>query len=371
MPAVSIRDLPKRDADAYRDAVIADEPVRLAELSDWVQRTGGPWDELDASVDSLRSLWPWFLNFLHTGTPGIPLGARARGHLLGPAEAPSADDAIAYAIEAVEHYVMLVCRRIDPSAAWTVDRSRKSMYFQCTGIRFGNKVWFVPGVIVGNMVENALAAQKADPKTPVDPDHMWTVLGGWLGYRALPPQEREASVLPPPRATPDPPPVLWSPSSMGPVELSPNPAEVRSPPAPAIVGPRGSSGNVPPDLLGDADELVILRGPVRGLRDPGRLEPLDGGLIANHLQANGFASVGGEQGGSGRSQLWELDGDLIHVSVSTAMVDGAVRYVEIAFEGDLEPSAPGFRSAAAIFVALADLLGAQLASSQDFDEDFD
>ena len=59
------------EAREYCDAFAALGPTRLAELSSWVRETGGPWDELDASLASLVPLWGWFVRFAGAGCPGV------------------------------------------------------------------------------------------------------------------------------------------------------------------------------------------------------------------------------------------------------------------------------------------------------------
>ncbi|GLY33884.1 hypothetical protein [Kineosporia sp. NBRC 101731] len=84
MPYYQLPDLPKRDGESYRDALITREPDRLAELSHWILSTQGPWNDLDASLDSLRPLWVWFMDFVNAGCPGIPIGAHGMNWVAEP-----------------------------------------------------------------------------------------------------------------------------------------------------------------------------------------------------------------------------------------------------------------------------------------------
>ena len=317
------------------------EPGRLSELSSWIRATGGPWEEMDASLASLVPLWQWFHGFMADGLPGIPLGASLRQYVYTADDPATEGGKIGYAVETLGHYLMQACRRVDPAAAWVVDRRPSSMTSQRTGIGLSNKNIIFPSKFINRQND--------------DPDRLHQVATTWLNALVPQAQERQASILPPPQPTPDPPRRLWSPPT-----LQPGPPEVEPAPEP--------SGTVTDDplayLLGTDDALTILKGRDEDLKDPGRLAPLDGRLIDQHLRANGLHRAGTSTEDGLQIQTWVLDGDVLLASVDVVSVEAAVRYVYAHFEGDLHYRGPGFRQAATVFVTLAQQLGAGFLDDQ-------
>ena len=60
-PAVSLSDLPAAEAREIFDRFVAGEPARLATFLAEVRRRDGPAERLDHSLESLETVWSWFL----------------------------------------------------------------------------------------------------------------------------------------------------------------------------------------------------------------------------------------------------------------------------------------------------------------------
>jgi hypothetical protein len=357
VPAVSFSDLSKEDADAYLVAVLAGAPARLGNLSGWIRSTGGPWDECDASLVSLGPLWRWFLQFAADGCPGIPVGAVVQNWIRDDEEDVPPLLRVGYAVEAISDYLMLVCRRLDPGAAWSVDRQRRSSTFQETGIKLSNGVWFSPVNALGRMASRAISSGAPASAGVDERQDLVGLISSWVGDLApAGEQERQGPVLPPPCPTPDPPPVRWRPKS-----------QASEAAVPVMVWPRTADDEVFAAVLAYSDDLIILRGPVFGVPDVGRLEPLDAGLIANHLREHGFTYI--NDGGDAES--WHLDTDDAYASATITFAGGAARMVKGEISEPLDSGAPGFRAAATAFITLAQRLGARLTNSDEIDEELD
>jgi hypothetical protein len=158
MPVALMDQLPASDALAFRDAVVAREPSRLAELAGWLLATEGPIDELDASVESLVVLWPWFLGFVEAGCPGVPAGTVGQLWVDDGVTPRPARAGRTYAAEAIGHYLMLVARRLDPSAHWAAQTWKpvNDIHYQQTGILLRTKAFVIPDVFVNAAVRSAL-----------------------------------------------------------------------------------------------------------------------------------------------------------------------------------------------------------------------
>jgi hypothetical protein len=355
MPILSPRNISGEDAQSFRAAVEAREATRLAELSHWMRSTGGPWDALDGSLDSLVPLWQWFIEFTREGHPGIPDTAAGQWFVKGDDE-EAVYSKPAYAAEAVAHYVMLVCRRADPGASWAVETRKNATFFQETGIRFSDGRVFDP---TGPVVLSANRALNPPPRRKTNeaasPDRLRTLVEEVLPRGAQKDQERSGPVLPPPQATPDPPRIWWRPASMVTAGTVPSVTQA----SPSSEGAQGELA----DLLegGEMITLVHAEGELSG--PPEQLPPLDHALIVAHLEQAGFYRTAPGQG----QEVWEFDCETMHVSAYIVLADGEARLINVSFEGDLTSSSPDSRSTAAVFTTLAERLGARIAS--EFDEE--
>ncbi len=121
--------------------------------------TGGPLEQLDASLDSLVPLWSWFVAFWDAGLPGVPAQARPDDWIddgVG-VDVPDLDAALRslYAADDVGHYLHLVLRRLDPTAHWAVFPPNPRFppnRDQHVGIRVRPDVYVIPTIFLGNMV---------------------------------------------------------------------------------------------------------------------------------------------------------------------------------------------------------------------------
>jgi hypothetical protein len=370
MPSVQLGEVAVEDAESYRDAVIAREPGRLSELSGWIQATGGPWDELDASLESLGPLWTWFMGFVADGCPGIPVGTTVQGWIAGEGEWPPPLVRIGYGLEAIGHYVMLVCRRIDPAAIWSMDRHQPSTTFQKTGIELSNGDWRSTEISLGHLASETFGHSDPTAALPSVRDDLRLLITRWLGDLAPAAQERRTPILPPPRPSPDPPLVLWRPT---------HPAPTRPDPTPPVIRARTAEDSRFENLLDTWDGLHILRGPGADIDTDNLslLDPLDADLITAHLREHGLTVAESNDKDGRHVQYWDLEGDVVSVSACVVSLDdGAPRYVGATFEGDRDFRAPDFQAAATIFITLAQRLDARLTNSDDIyaeqdDEDDD
>lgn len=150
------RHLTPDEAIAHRDLVIAREPHRLALLEQWMRDTGGPLDEMDASVASLVPLWDWFIGFVDDGCPGVRRDGRpdwydvAHYLELHQRQANPATEEFwvaQFAAESLEHYLFGVCARLDPTARWELyERTNPDptdIFCHSTGIQVAGD-WTLP-----------------------------------------------------------------------------------------------------------------------------------------------------------------------------------------------------------------------------------
>src|SRR4051812_33934980 len=136
MPGLSASTLTSEDASALCAAIIAREETRLSELAAWIIATNGPLAELDGSMDSLVPFWAWAVEFARQGLPGIPLGACSQWFIPTEDDQPTEAMKVGYAADTMAHYLMIVCRGVDPSAHWDYCRDARDFDLNHTGVRF-------------------------------------------------------------------------------------------------------------------------------------------------------------------------------------------------------------------------------------------
>lgn len=285
MSCADLNDVSPVDAQEYRDAVIVRESDRLAQLSGWVRDTQGPWDDLDASVDSLVPLWQWYVDFLEADCPGVPRGLVGQDWVDDEVPRP-ARGYCTYTAEAIGHYLMLVCRRMDPSATWQVHETiPQDILFQNTGILLSNGVCVIPDVFVVSMMRRVLTPSDKQYSDSRRPEALRDVFVRWAGEGVIPArQEKLGPALPPPQPVPVPQPVLWRPSPPG-----------EGP----TVGQKPGAGTKPKrirktpydDLPGATGEVYIFRGPESGVDHIERLDPLPAQPVMSALTRWGFESA--------------------------------------------------------------------------------
>jgi hypothetical protein len=207
------------------DFVIRREPARLGDLARWMRDTDGPVAAMDASLSSLEDLWRWFVGFVFEGCPGVPDGSRpeefqwyvpnAANDELRFAGKPELHWRALFAAESVNHYVMCVMRRVDPSARWDVFVEPKSKrpgvvtgLAGQTGIRIagpaGGFAWPAATMMTVNLLQAEAARARGESDVDdryrdwLDPARFWFMNARWFPEGVLPEsQERQESVLQP------------------------------------------------------------------------------------------------------------------------------------------------------------------------------
>ena len=113
------RDLTAAQAAEWLQFTRAAGPQRLHALARWVMDTDGPIDDLDSSLESLDTLWTWFLDFMHAGLEGqIPADSQSDQALAF--DFTSAHGPLNLAAEALAEYTLHVIRRSRPDAEWAL-----------------------------------------------------------------------------------------------------------------------------------------------------------------------------------------------------------------------------------------------------------
>ena len=300
----------------FRDHVEAREPFFLRELAGWQEMTGGPLGLMDASAESLVDMWTWFIGFVDTGCPGVPVDLRpARAPHFEPNE-PLRVGAVA---ERLEHYVRLVVARYDRPAPWALLRSPKGRS--------------------PHIYENDTGIQRSDGQVP-DFEFVKIISRGLLDGRArtreldrllqLVQARYPAAVLGAARG----PSVLatYLTADLGPV----TPLAAVSPvlrwlaePEPAQAAPPVRTGS----RMVKQPQLVVMRGPGAGLEDPALLEPLDEWIVAAALVDMGYSFDGRRPVPEDLTVdeatfVAELD-DQCFSELSVAVHDGRLRLVDL------------------------------------------
>jgi hypothetical protein len=269
-------------AAQFRDHVIAREPYHLRELASWLDQTGGPLDEMDASTASLTPLWEWSVDLARAGFLGLTDG-------LVPADDPRleslqrADPAACELArqsrvvgERLMHYLRLVVTRVHPPTRWDVERTGRAgdSGFQETalflpGRTYEGREWGIWVHLVRSDLEAAVS--RGDWR----PDEL-----ARLVVPGLPPdlrprrQERLSSVLRPYLEADLPP----APEA---ARVSPVLAWRSAPPQPRTAA----------SPSGDWEDLILAKGPGEGLEEPRLLEPLPADRVLAALREGGFTDL--------------------------------------------------------------------------------
>ncbi|MCC2318147.1 hypothetical protein [Cellulomonas chengniuliangii] len=349
-------ELSSAQAAQFCEHVVAREPYLLRELASWMDQTGGPLDQMDASVDSLVPLLEWYLDLARADFLGLTEGLVPSlfPEISGPdltAELERSRQSLVGGDRLV-HYVRLVLARLVPESYWGVYRSPgviDNLHHQ--------PAVFLPGwpsgpgrrgewsvIFAANL--GALAGAHVRKGT-VEPDRLRSALIARCPRGLVPArQERLASVL---RPYLD----LALPSMPMIARVTPAQAwlhEPPPPPPPARARARGA------DDEGDEDweSLILARGPGAGLEDePWLLDPLSADRIAAALAEGGFKGLDAATL-LGGAEFEHPDG-VAHVMVATH--DGAVRAVHIQ---PVDPTARSWERLIAPLRMLAVELGANL-----------
>lgn len=123
----------------YRDFIRDRHHERLRDLAWWMHESKGPIDEMDASLASLDELYKWVNRFRESSMRGVPadpdVAADPRWETfvlrdgdIVPATAAGMvhERRREYVVENLEHYLLLVAQRVDPSASWEAFIEKKA-----------------------------------------------------------------------------------------------------------------------------------------------------------------------------------------------------------------------------------------------------
>ena len=284
-------DLTLEQATQFCEHVAAREPWMLSELASWMDQTGGPIEEMDASVGSLAPLAEWYLDLARADFLGLTDGVvpstspqPARGVLSEGLELARRS---AVGGERLAHYVRLVLERLVPGTVWGVHNPRRvtDLHHQPAVLLPGwpspwpgGGDW--PVIFYQNMVHYARGAITRGVMDPAWLSHLVFVHAPQeLVTRR---QDQQPSVL----------------TAYLEVDLPPMPDVARiSPVVRWTDGPRpvpgsgtGSTDPTPQDA--DWENLILAKGPVEGLDDePWRLAVLPADRVAAALSEGGFQGV--------------------------------------------------------------------------------
>ena len=143
--AIMLSELPAADARAIFDRFVSGRAERLAPFKAEVKRRGGPSDRLDESIDSLESLWSWFLaehrprrwfGGPHRMPPSPTADAAMRAenppwwYDYHPPFAQEMGPYLARLVTGLADYVFACAMRSRPDARWTLGKGRSMAHFQ-------------------------------------------------------------------------------------------------------------------------------------------------------------------------------------------------------------------------------------------------
>jgi hypothetical protein len=256
-----------------RDQKQARELLELTDLAWWMNASGGPVDEMDASLASVTLLEGWFFEYLATGCPGVPRDAlpwASSGFRM------QEENVAQYFASTIFYYLRLVLQRVDPSAHWEVfvDPSKrvKRIEHLGIGIELANGTFVFPSfpsVFAERFVRQGAAKRGGAP---------WaTILKNDAGPDFFPAeQERRESVLVPLLAGATDP-LTRPPRDPGPVAVMPD-------------------GPVPHHVAYGA-EMTFGIGPDDGVEidKHGLMTPLPADRVAETLRRAGFTNSHGAE----------------------------------------------------------------------------
>lgn len=143
-------DLDRSVAEGYARTVIGLHDALLWDLAQLMTASGGPVDQMDASLDSLSALWEWYRGFVDSDVPGIPQDARASyfGIPDWSFDPDSPGLRVIVADEIISHYCFEVVRSGHPFTRWAmfvgfVGGVPYSSH-QVTGVQFSPLQWRMP-----------------------------------------------------------------------------------------------------------------------------------------------------------------------------------------------------------------------------------
>jgi len=363
MPVIIMESVSQADALAYRDAVIAREPARLGELAGWLTESGGPLEEMDASLESLLALWPWYIRFVEADCPGIPADAVGQWSVHDDTLPRPTRGRRHYSSEAIGHYLMLVARRLDPSAAWQPNPDSEGYRYQQTGILLRTKAFVIPDVLMDTTISRAVELPPHRAASHREPEELQRVFLAWAGLD-IPSahQDRRPSVLPAPQPVPDPPPIWWRPQDPHQTPPPRTPAIGAAIPLASVPEPRSAGTLDVAALTGASSDLYLFRGPNQGIEQPDLLSPLPLPDLVSSLTSLGLTTDPQHDAhdDGATTQTWHLpdhEPDLA-VEAQITTIDNTPRLLAVYFHGD--PTTPTGTRIAATIATLAERLHARL-----------
>lgn len=152
------RDISPAQAHEWLQYNRAAGPQRLHSLARWVANTDGPLDGLDSTLESLDTLWAWFLDFMVEGL-ARQISPDARSDRDTAFDVTPTNGPADLAAEAIAEYTLQVIRQTHPDAEWSLhphEASSGPMLFENeVGVTTRGE-WHFLHALTGNLVLRAL-----------------------------------------------------------------------------------------------------------------------------------------------------------------------------------------------------------------------
>lgn len=113
------RDISPAQAHEWLQYNRAAGPQRLRSLARWVANTDGPLDQLDSTLESLDTLWAWFLDFMVEGLAG-QISPNSKSDRDTAFDVTPTNGPAGLAAEALAEYTLQVIRQTHPDAEWSL-----------------------------------------------------------------------------------------------------------------------------------------------------------------------------------------------------------------------------------------------------------
>jgi hypothetical protein len=152
------RDISPAQAQEWLRYNRAAGPQRLYSLARWVANTNGPLDQLDSTLESLDTLWAWFLDFMVEGLAG-QISPDAKSDRDTSFDVTPTNGPADLAAEVLAEYTLQVIRQTHSDAEWSIyphEASSGPMLFENeVGVTTRGE-WYFLHALTGNLVLRAL-----------------------------------------------------------------------------------------------------------------------------------------------------------------------------------------------------------------------